>query len=102
MRDDITILPSSEADNERTGELIDAHAARKGVEFVSYDYHIERDGRLVAGIRAWALGPDVHIDLLGVDESERRHGLGSALLAYVEDLARRDGCTTASVDTFSF
>jgi GNAT superfamily N-acetyltransferase len=99
--DDPRIQPSTEADNARVGELLDAYTARTGHEFRHYDFHMERDGRVVAGIMAWALGPDVHIDTLAVDESARRQGLGSALLAHVEEAARRDGCTTASVDTFS-
>ena len=100
--DGIEILPSGPADKETIGEFIDDHGRRKGVCIRTYDYHVERDGRTVAGISAWAMGPDVHIDMLGVDERERRSGLGSALLEHVENLARADGCTTASVDTFSF
>lgn len=99
---DVTILPSDEVHNVQVGELLNAHAARHGVEFVTYDYHINKEGRMVAGINAWAFGPDVHIDMLAVDESCRRQGLGGRLLSYVEEQARRDGCTTASVDTFSF
>ena len=98
----VEILPSGPADREAIGEFIDAHGRRKGVEVRMYDYHVERDGRTVAGISAWAMGPDVHIDMLGVEEGQRRQGLGSVLLEHVEGLARRDGCTTASVDTFSF
>ncbi len=96
------LLPSEETHNDAVGELLGAHSSRAGVPFVEYNYHIEKDGRLVAGIVAWALGSDVHIDMLAVDESEQRHGLGSRLLTHVEKQAREDGCTTASVDTFSF
>ena len=99
--DQLVILPNTEVDNTRTDELLDAYSARKGIEFKRYDYHIEQDGRLVAGIMAWSLGPDVHIDSLAVDESARKQGLGAALLAHVEEVARQEGCTTASVDTFS-
>lgn len=100
--DKLEILPSGPTEKEAVGEFIDSHGRRKGVQIRAYDYHIAQDGRMVAGISAWAMGPDVHIDMLGVDESARRCGLGSALLEHVEELARRDGCTTASVDTFSF
>ena len=96
------MLPNESADREAVADLIDAHARRKGVDIRSYDFHVERDGRCVAGICAWAMGSDVHIDLLAVDEPYRRRGFGSALLGHVEDLAREDGCTTASVDTFAF
>jgi GNAT superfamily N-acetyltransferase len=40
--------------------------------------------------------------MLAVDEAERGQGFGSLLLAHVEQAARQNGCTTASVDTFSF
>ncbi len=96
------LRPSEEEHKNAVGELLGAHSSRIGVPFVEYNYHIEKDGRLVAGIVAWALGSDVHIDMLAVDESERGRGLGSRLLAHVEKQAREDGCTTASVDTFSF
>ena len=100
--DGIEILPSGPTDKEAIGEFIDGHGRRKGVRIRTYGYHVERDGRTVAGISAWAMGPDVHIDMLGAGERERRSGLGSALLEHVENLARADGCTTPSVDTFSF
>ncbi len=96
------ILPSGPAEKDALGGFIDSHARAKGVKIRVYDYHVERDGQTVAGISAWAMGPHLHIDMLGVDGSERKRGYGSALLEYVEDVARRDGCTTASVDTFSY
>ena len=97
----IGIVRSGEDDDARVGALLDAHTRRAGLGFRRYCYHVERDGRLIAGIIAWAIGPDVHIDTLAVAESARRQGLGAALLAHVEEQARKDGCTTASVDTFS-
>lgn len=100
--DKIVILPSAPADKERIGEFIDEHGRLKGVHIRTYDYKVESDGCTIAGISAWSMGSDVHIDMLGVSESKRKSGLGSALLQHVEDLARHDGCTTASVDTFSF
>lgn len=96
------ILASDEELEGRLGALLDEHAARAGVRVRQYRFHIERDGRLAAGISAWALGPDLHVDMLAVGEEFRRQGLGSRLLAHVEELARQDGCATASVDTFSF
>lgn len=98
---DVPILPSTDDDNATVDGLLGSYAARQGYPFRRYDYHVERDGRLIAGIMAWALGSDVHIDTLAVEEAERRSGLGAALIAHVEEQARLDGCTTASVDTFS-
>ena len=99
---ELPILPSVEDKTGEIGAILDEYSGQYGSAFVNYNYHVERDGRLVAGIIAWAVGSDVHIDMLAVDESERRNGLGARLLTRVEQDARRDGCTTASVDTFSF
>lgn len=99
--DDLVILPNTVDDNAQIEELLWAHSKRQGVEPTLYEYHVEEDGRIIAGIIGWAVGPDVHIETLVVDESARKHGLGAALLSYVEDQARRDGCTTVSLDTFS-
>lgn len=98
----LAILPATEELDQQIGALLDAHAEAAGVQFRSYRYRIERDGQLLAGISAWAMGPDVHIDMLAVSEDVRGQGLGARLLAQVEERARLDGCTTASVDTFSF
>lgn len=96
------ILASDEASSQAVGLLLNSHAKRQGVDFVPYNYHIAQDGEVVAGITAWALGPDVHIDTLAVREDARHKGLGSLLLSHVEAQAQKDGCTTASVDTFSW
>lgn len=96
------ILPSEEDHDAQVGSLLDAHAQAQGREFRTYRHHIEDDGRLIAGITAWSLGPELHVDTLAVDETYRRKGLGRRLLEHVEQEARKGGCTTASVDTFSF
>ena len=99
---DLRIVEGDEHEERRVGAIIDAHAEALGVKFNSYAFHVESDGEVIAGVTAWRLGPDLHIDLLGVDGRHRREGLGSALLARAEEAGRADGCTTASVDTFSF
>ncbi len=96
------VLASSDADSEAVGLLLNSHAKRQGVDFVPYNYHVAQDGEVVAGITAWSLGSDVHVDMLAVREDHRREGLGSLLLSHVEAQARKDGCTTASLDTFSW
>lgn len=96
------IVPADDGLEARLGAIIDDHAARAGVEVRSYRYHVEADGHVLGGISAWAMGPDLHIDMLAFEESARKQGLGAQLIARVEEDARRDGCTTASVDTFSF
>lgn len=96
------IVEGDEHEEKRVGAFIDAHAEALGVEFKSYAFHVELDGEVIAGVTAWSMGPDLHVDMLGVDGRHRREGLGSALLARVEEAGHADGCTTASVDTFSF
>lgn len=96
------ILESDSSHTELVNKLLVRHAQGAGVQTRTYDYHIEKDGRLIAGVSAWSMGPDVHIDMLAVDEAERGRGFGRMLLERVEQDARQNGCTTASVDTFSF
>lgn len=96
------ILESDGSHTALVNELLVRHAQDAGVQTITYDYHIEKDGHLIAGISAWSMGPDVHIDMLAVDEAERGQGFGRMLLERVEQAARQNGCTTASVDTFSF
>lgn len=99
---DWKIVEGDEDEEKRVGGFIDAHAEAQGVEFRSYRFHVEAGGEVIAGVTAWSMGPDLHVDMLGVDGRHRREGLGSALLTRVEEAGRADGCTTASVDTFSF
>jgi GNAT superfamily N-acetyltransferase len=96
------ILSSEEGHDAQVGALLDAHAQAQGMEFRTYRFHIEDDGHLIAGVTAWSLGPELHVDTLAVDEAYRRKGLGRRLLEHVEQVARENGCATASVDTFSF
>lgn len=99
---DAQIVTSDAAHTAAVENMLAHHAQDMGMPMTQYAYHIEKDGRLVAGITAWSMGPDVHIDTLVVDEPEREKGLGGMLLERVEQEARQNGCTTASVDTFSF
>lgn len=101
MTEQIEFLPNTERDETAIEQLLNEHSSDVGVEFINYSCHIEQNGELVAGISAWALGSDLHIENLAVAPAARKSGLGGKLLAHVEKLAREDGCTTASVDTFS-
>lgn len=53
----------------------------------------------LVGFLAWRW---LSIDLLWVDESLRKRGFGTALLAQAEQLARIDGCVGARLDTYDF
>ena len=101
--EELAVVPSTDDEfDAKLAAMLDEHATRKGIDVRSYRYQAELGGRLVGGVSAWAMGSELHIDMLVVDESARRKGVGAALLARVEEQARRDGCTMASVDTFSY
>lgn len=51
------------------------------------------------GTRFWC-GRYVDIDNVVVEESWRRRGIGQALMAWIEDYARRQGCEKAVLDAY--
>ncbi len=51
------------------------------------------------GTRFWC-GRYVDIDNVIVEESWRRQGIGQALIAWIEDYARRQGCEKAVLDAY--
>ena len=59
-------------------------------------------GRLVGGISAHVNWNWLHVSLVWLEESRRRAGLGSRLLAALEAAAVERGCTQAHLDTFSY
>jgi len=62
----------------------------------------DADGRVVGGIRAFVFLYWLRIEVLFVDESLRRTGIGSALLVEVERQARQLGAKNAILDTFEW
>jgi GNAT superfamily N-acetyltransferase len=62
------------------------------------------DDLLVGGVKASTvdLWKWLTIDILWVDEAERGHGLGDALLAAAEEEARTRGCRWSKVNTWDF
>jgi aminoglycoside 6'-N-acetyltransferase I len=79
------------------------------VEHAGPDHHQElalsaRDesGRLAGGLYGNTAWRWLFVDLLWVDASFRRKGLGRRLLRAAEDVARARGCTHAYLDTFDF
>ena len=59
-------------------------------------------GHLAAGLRGFVFLDWFKIELLFVEETQRTQGLGSALLAHGEDLARAKGAKNAWLDTFEW
>ncbi len=59
-------------------------------------------GAIVAGLWGWTWGGCLQVQFLWVQESRRKLGEGSELLAAAEHEARRRGCVVAVVDTHSF
>ena len=65
---------------------------------------IQRDesGVIRAGICGYTWGGCAYVSYLWVDESERLHGLGTALLVAAEEHARTKGCNVVFLATHSF
>ena len=57
---------------------------------------------MLGGLNAEIEWDWLHIRQLWVDEGQRRRGLGSALMQYVEKEAAARGCRHAYVDRFTF
>lgn len=64
----------------------------------------KRDGRgaIRAGISGYTWGGCCYVSYLWVDEAERGHGLGAALLSAAEEHARSMRCCVVFVATHSF
>ncbi|MCS6890555.1 MAG: GNAT family N-acetyltransferase [Rhodovarius sp.] len=60
------------------------------------------EGEVRGGLLGLTYWNWLFIDWLWLHREERGRGVGSALLARAEEIARRRGCTHAYTDTFSF
>ena len=102
------VEPSPEADAELNAFLderiyefnIQATGVRDGRPFAS----VIRDesGNVIAAINGHTWGQCCHVVHLWVHESQRRRGVGRALLQAAEEEARRRGCTQSLLFTHSF
>ena len=85
-------------------ELTRFNAVRVGddghtpLNIVEYDSH----GNIIGGILGGTYWGWMYIDVLWVDESHRKMGVGSKLLAEAETEAVRRGCHRVHVDTMSW
>jgi GNAT superfamily N-acetyltransferase len=60
------------------------------------------DGTVVGGAVGRTWGEACELQQIWVDAAQRKHGLGSEILQRFETLARRRGCRTFYLETFSF
>lgn len=100
--EELSILPSSEADSETIHARLLAHNARYMRDTGDFSFHVEEDGKTIAGIVAGGLGDLLEVEFLYVDEECRGKGIGRRLLAHVEDLARQRGLKRVLLNTYSF
>jgi ribosomal protein S18 acetylase RimI-like enzyme len=62
----------------------------------------DADGELVAGLTGWSWGGSAGISMLWVRADRRHESWGTRLVRAAEDEARRRGCTTMLVSSFTF
>ena len=62
----------------------------------------DREGQVRGGVQGVAVGAWLAVDLVWVEESFRRNGLGSRLLAEAEAEGRRRGCKWVILGTFDY
>ena len=68
------------------------------LNIVEYD----EKGNVIAGILGGTYWGWMHVDILWVDASFRKKGIGSRLLKSAEEDARKRGCHSVHVDTMSW
>ncbi|MEU8775089.1 GNAT family N-acetyltransferase [Streptomyces sp. NPDC048606] len=89
----------------RLGKELDAfnQAATAGHEQAEFTVRItDADGDLVAGLSGWSWGDRAGIGMTWVREDSRGGGWGTRLLEAAEAEARRRGCVTILVSSFTF
>lgn len=100
--EELSILPSSEADSETIHARLRAYNARYMRDTGDFSFHIKEDGKTIGGIVAGGLGDLLEVEFLYVDEECRGRGIGRRLLAHVEALARQRGLKRVLLNTYSF
>ncbi|MDO5399838.1 MAG: GNAT family N-acetyltransferase [Eubacteriales bacterium] len=96
------ILCSTEADSKRVHKMLMEYNLRYMHDFEDYNFHIEENGEIIAGIVAWCVSDTLEVEYLRVADSHRREGLGTQLLNHVEKLAREKGFKRIQLNTLSF
>lgn len=96
------ILPSGEAEKELVHRGIQKYNARFMTECGDFSFHIQEDGRVIAGIVAESTQDLLEVEFLFVEEGHRGQGLGRKLLKQAEDAARSAGVKRVLLNTYSF
>ncbi|BCL69367.1 putative Acyl-CoA N-acyltransferase [Vibrio nigripulchritudo MADA3029] len=65
-------------------------------------YLNDDNGKKIAGLIGEIWGNWLQVNFLWVDESQKSQGLGKQLLKRAEDFAKKNGCHSCLLDTFSF
>jgi GNAT superfamily N-acetyltransferase len=96
--------PSPEVVQYLEDRLYEFNSAATGISDGEWLTIVVRDesDRIVAGLSGSTWGGCAEIRQFWVEESRRRQGLGTALLEAAEQEARRRGCTSILLMTFSF
>lgn len=93
---------SSEEENDEIHQRLREYNRNFMRDFQDYNFHIEQDGAIVAGIVAGSTMDTLEVEFLFVEEAYRKLGLGSKLLEYVETEAARNGLRRILLNTYSF
>lgn len=93
-----------EAVRRQAIDWLGEHAMPHGVawNFQEFALRALRDGELVGTLVGSTNLQWLHVSLLAVRPAERRGGVGGALLARAEELARGRECIGAWLDTYDF
>jgi len=74
------------------------HSGYRPLVFVARD----EQGNVIGGLKGATYWGWLYVDVLAVEESHRRGGIGTSLLRAAETEALRRGCRHSHLDTFSF
>lgn len=77
-------------------------------KFVQPDNHeklclvLKRNGNIIGGLQGGSYWNWLYVELLWVDENERKNGLGTKILEKAEAIAMQRGCKNAHLETHDF
>ena len=94
--------PAFAAARQQVLDWLDEHGRAAGVLFEARPFALSAglDGRPAGGLIGSTKLGWLHVGLLAIAPETRRAGVGRALLAAAEDLARGRGCRGAWLDTY--